>query len=655
MSYLLHLDFETFCEVDIGKCGAHKYTADPSLALLLTSWARDDDPVTVDEGLPYAVMQMLADPECLIVAFNAQFERLVLRALGYDLPPERFVCTGVLAYMLSFTGSLSDVCKQMEFPVDKQKNDRAKRMMLKFCKPRRPSKHDARTRWTKSMDPAGWEEFRAYGGQDVVASREICRRAAGYVTHPRERAMWLLDQAINDRGWPIDTELVANANTLRLAEEARLLGEMKTLTGLENPNSVPQLKAWLADECTVEVSNLQAETVDGVVRTLASGMHPDQAHAERALAALRLRQQLARATPKKWAALARATDTDGRLRGTLRFAGASRTQRWSGRLFQPQNLFSERVYDPAVLAEVVKYADLATLTALYEDAQRALSGAIRSAVTAGPGRQLVVCDKSGIESRLLGWLSGEERINGIFRRGEDTYRDLASRVFNIPIEDVTKAQRTFCKPAELGCGYMLSARGLDAYAEGMGVDMAGRSPEVVDIWRQSNPAVVQMWDWFDAVLPEVVTHGTTFEGYRVRIRRDEDFLVIDLPSGRPVYYFRPEMAINDWGRWSVSYMGRYQDEGGRWQRVFSHPGKTTENIDQAVARDCLRDDMRRLNEEVPCAPIVGHVHDEAVLEAVTELAELVLAIAVRIMGEAPAWAPGLVLAAEGFITTRYRK
>lgn len=660
--HVLHLDLETFCKADIRKVGTYRYCRDPSLGLLLACWALGTEAVHVDEGIGSELHEHLSDPSVLIVAFNAEFERQALRALGYDLPPERFLCTAVLAYMLSFTGLLENVCQQMEFPQDKQKLARAKRMMMKFCKPRRPSKKDSRDRWTPDMDLEGWVEFREYGAQDVVASREIYAFASRYPVHPLEREMWCLDQRINDTGWPIDTGLVQNANALRVAAESRLLGVMKDLTGLENPNSRDQMLGWLHGVCGVKLPNLQIETVAETCERLEQIPDPDYGGYKTALPVLRLRQRLARATPKKWDALARATDTDGRLRGTLKFAGASRTQRWSGKLFQPQNLFSEREHDPDCLAEVLKHGDLATVTGLYGDAQRALSGGIRSAVTAGEGNRLVVCDKSGIESRALGWLAGEERINGIFRRGEDTYKDLASRVFGVPVSEVTKAQRTFCKPAELGCGYKLSGGGIDgtgglvAYAASMGVTIdLDRATAIVDIWRQSNPCVVQMWEWFDAVIPEVVTHGTVFDGYKVRIRRDDRFLIIDLPSGRPIYYFRPVMAVNDFGRWVFSYMGRYQDEGGRWQRVYSHAGKVTENIDQAFSRDCLRDDLRAIAAEVGYATIIGHVHDEAVCEVPTELADMALGQMTEIMARSPSYALDLVLAAEGFICRRYRK
>jgi len=681
---LLHLDFETFGILPLaGSKGVstHRYLQHHSTEVDLAGWALNDEAPSVEEGprISDTLRGLLLRDDVIIVAFNAEFERLVLQyVLGITLPPERFLCTMALLWSASFVGGLDKICAQVGLGEDERKLKEGRRLMLKFSQPRRPSKNDPRTRWTKEMDPAGWEQYRQYCGQDVVASRALYRWFNTNVRacwHPREREMWCLDQRINDTGWPLDMNLVRNANAIRIAEEQALRDDLGLVTGLENANSTQQFSAWLEDQ-GVPMLNLQKDTVATEVTQLEAHVaaNPEDSSVMPALDALRLRQQLARATPKKWDALHRcATQTaEGLwvLQASLEFAAAQRTQRWGGRVFQPQNLYAARGWSEAqieTLVEILTHADRRTLRALFGDTMSALSSGIRSAVAAPEGEVLMVYDFGSIESRSLGWLSGCERINSLFAAGKDTYRDLASRLFNIPYDKVTKEQRNFSKPPDLGCCYMLGGPGLVAYADGMGVTMDEDFAQyAVDIWRESNPEVVKMWYWLQDQMMHVIQYGGRVDGYAVTITRDENFLYIRLPSGRDICYYQPmlqEIEFRGRQKLSITYMGRTNEKtgSGAWVRVSTHPGKVTENINQALCRDLLRDSLLNIWKDLAAAGllhlahIVGHVHDEAVLRLRNEVVDVVREIVERRMSEPNPSTPGLLLAAEGFTCKHYQK
>lgn len=664
---LLHFDVETFSEASLDSktsVGTHNYFAHPSTQVTLFQWSFDNDPhVRVEEGplMPDELRNALLDETVQVVAFNAEFERVCLRKLfGIDVPMHRWICTMARAWAMSFVGGLDKVGQQMGFPVEHAKLKSGRRVMLKFGKPRKPSKLDPSTRWTKHNAPDDWALYIDYARQDVVASRMVYMFTARYPTLQFEQDLWCLDQRINDQGWPVDLDLVNNANRLRIEHEAALLKELKALTKLPNPNSVAQLTRWLAERGCV-LPNMQKETVsaylDGTLEMpIEQVAHTTLDYAE-ARDALHLRQELARATPKKWNALKLCTSPDGRIRATLEFAGAQRTNRWSGRAFQPHNLYTERVFDTDVLADNLTHANLDTMHALYPDVMAALSGGIRPAITAKPGHMLVVVDYKSIESVLLGWHSGEERINRIFREGGDTYKDLASRVFNVPVDQVTKQMRTFCKPPELGCGYYLGARGLVAYADGMGVTMTeDQAKHLVSVWRDANPAVVKMWKWLSTCTEHTISYYSEHEGYGIKIFRDIDFLFIELPSGRRISYYEPLVQAGERGT-NMTYMGRDDKQGGGWYRITTHGGKITENIIQACARDVLADGLMRIDKLSldGMTTLVGHVHDEPVQEVREDLADAYLQATLAEISRPPSWLPGCFLGAEGDIIKRYKK
>jgi DNA polymerase len=653
MTNYLHLDFETFSELTIAH-GTHRYLSHPTTRVLLTAWALNDDPVQVEESprVSDKLLQLLYARDVIIVAFNAEFERLALKyTLGLaDLPPSKFMCTMAMTWSLSFAGGLEKVGQQIGLTEDVAKAD-ARRVMLKLTKPRRVSKLDNRTLWTRENADEDWDVFIEYARQDVVASRELFRYVRSYGWLEAEQETWVIDQEVNDRGWPLDTDMVSGAIRILNSETEHLKQRLRGVTGLANPNAHGQFSRWLESR-SYPLPNLQKATVADALKKDSEAMPFEVRHA------LTLRSQLQRATPKKWQALERCAH-EGAIKATLEFGAAQRTQRWGGRDFQPQNLYSARAWDREqleALAQNIRTCSPQVFRFLYDDVQEALSAAIRPAVTAPLGHTLVVCDLSSIESRILGWLSGCGRINGLFASGRDTYKDLASRVFGVDYDVVSKSQRNYCKPPELGCGYMLGAKGLVAYAEGMGVDMSeDEALTIVRIWRASNPEVVTMWDWLQATTMTLIQgHASSKEGYKLVIRRDDDYLMVRLPSGRTIYYRNPRIVDGNYGP-TVCYEGRNERTGG-WGDIYTHPGKWTENIIQAVARDVLRDNVLRSSETwMPWASLIGHVHDEGVWLCRVSDAEKTLEAAEAMMSAALAWAPGLKLDAEGFVTLRYLK
>jgi len=659
---LLHLDFETFGFADLKKAGTHRYLSDGRTELQLQQWAVDDGPVRVEEADPQTVLHpeleaLVRDSRYYIVAFNATFERF---ALGYLcdiwLPPERFICTMALAYHFSYAGSLAQICDQLNLPEHLRKLGRdGSRIMLKFAKPRRPTRADPSLRWTKHNASTDWATYLRYGEFDVLASRAIwdhfathnAEYLAGY-WWTTERPLWCVDQRINERGWPLDTQLIERACTLYDALKQRMRADLDKFTGLVNSNSREQMLSWLRVRGCMLDDLREATRADALKSpTLA----PDVRHA------LVQYGYLQKATPDKFLALLRAQH-GGRIKGTLQHGGASRSNRWAGRIFQPQNLYSARSWKPHELdqlCENLRSLDADTLHLLYPDMMEALSAAIRPAVMAPDGKMLVVVDLSAIESRILGWLSDCLRIVRLFARGLDTYKDLAAQYFRVHLADVTKRQRTFAKPAVLGCGYRLGGPGLVRYADGMGVAMSEDAAQrMVDIWRSGHPEVVQMWRDYEAAA-EAVTLGRVERKttHRVTFTRDRTHLMAELPSGRRIHYRSPTVKPGKY-RTGLHYHGRDDKGSAFWGEREMHGGPWTENIDQAIARDVLAEALIKV-EALPYAELVGHVHDEVVVVVDEAQADVALSAITEILSTSPDWAPDLLLDAEGHIMKRYKK
>lgn len=637
------LDFETFSAVNLKQVGAHKYAEHSSTEIILTSWAEHTGNANVSEKFPSFIEERLNDPNVLIWAFNAPFERAILRGkLGFDLPVERFRCVMAWAYHLGFAGSLDMVCQQAKLPEHASKMKGGNALIKKFCMPRKATKGKPWTRWTEETAPDDWVRFRDYGKQDAEAERALAMRFQAHPVPAQEQQLWVVDQHINDTGWPIDKTFVSAANKIYAEELRSLRKQLKDITGLPNPNSVPQMQAWLEKQ-GYKMTNLQAETIRDTLPAIPEGTPAHQA--------LTLRQQIARTTPKKYAALDVATCDGDRLKGTMQMNGASRTSRWAGRIFQPHNLTRPGVKDVDLLARLIQVANREELDFLYSSVMDALSWGIRSAIAAPEGKMLVVSDYSQVESRLLGWFSGCRRLNEVFANDGDPYVDFATVLFNR--SDISKEQRDWTKPPSLGCGYQLGDVGLVTYAAGMGVIMDRvQAKAAVDIWRQTYHEVPKMWRWLNDAAMYVITTGQEQCGYGVRIHRDAEYLMIDLPSGRTLFYFDPSIEQNHFGNPAPSYYGLNQYTR-KWERQTTFGGKLTENICQAAGRDLLANALYVLVRRG--VEVVGHVHDEVVTLVDEHTAENYLYNINAVMSQTPSWAPGLIMKAEGYISQRYRK
>lgn len=658
---ILWLDFETYSDLDIKQVGVYRYAMHPSTEVLLAAYALDRDPVKLwvpAEGkpIPNDLAAALEDPAVEVHAFSAPFERLILwHVLRRKTPIERFRCTMVHAWSLSFSGGLAQIGEQMGLAQDKRKLAEGSKLIHKFCKPA-PKNHKLR-RYRPEDAPDDWQRFEQYCVQDVIAEREIEMLLAGYPMPPDELDLWFWDQEVNDRGVPVDMGLVDAAVKMAHQGKHRIKAELTRLTGLENPNSNPQLVAWLNGR-GLTLANMQEETLSVVLE------HADPDELLKRVIYLKL--QISKTSTTKWEAFQRATGEDGHLRGMFAFGGAQRTQRWSGRIVQLQNLKSPEVENIDQLIDVVLTGDLDLVHCLFDDVLGLLSQGIRCAITAPEGQRLIPCDLSSIESRVLGYLANCGRINRTFAEGLDTYKDFATELFRCPYDEVTKGQRKYAKPTVLGAGYGLGGPGLVEYAEGYGVAMSKEeAQDAINLWREVNPEVPAMWYWLLDTCKEVVQGGGRREGYGVTIHRDPNFLMIDLPSGRSLHYCQPLVLprVPPWEldkpedeqktRPTLTYMGMDQYTH-TWKRVSTHGGKITENIVQAVARDVLGWHMREIEKRL--GPVVrGHVHDEAIILVNADCAEHVLPEIEEIMSLPPLWAPGLRLGAKGFITKRYRK
>ena len=664
----LHLDYETYSELDITKVGAFKYAMHGSTEVLMASWCFEDGYVqhwdATQAPMPDELADALCDPSVIKKAFNATFEYLITQhVLKIPVDISEWRCVMAHAWSLSFSGGLAQVMKQIGFPEDRQKLASGRKLINRFSKPA-PKNHKA-DRYDRFSHPAEWQEFCDYKRQDTVAEHELDLWLSDYPMPEHEQKLWELDFKINERGVPVDLQLVDDVQALISREKARLKQELVNITGLENPLSGPQFIQWLQWQ-GINTANLRKDTVanllakedlDSVVRH-----------------ALVLRAQATKTSTAKFSAFKKAVCDDGRVRGMFQYAGAQRTKRWAGRIVQLHNLPQGRgVNNPAAVADTLDITPLDTLRDNYTDLMTLFSALVRPVICAPPGRALAVSDLSSIESRVLGYLSGCKRINAIFAGGKDTYKDFAMELYRIRYEDVTKAQRTFAKPPTLGCGYMLGAEGLIKYAESLGVSMTfEQAQHAVNTYRETYPEVVAMWYWLVEAVTHCIQHGSRFQGYGVRIRRDDKFLFIDLPSGRSLSYYQPQIiwAVPPWGKkkvdeaaergefyepelkQTISYMG-LNSFTNQWQRITTHGGKLTENIVQAVARDILAEGM--VSADKADMDIILHVHDEIGVEYNIADGNTVLHELENIMSVTPDWLPAIKLGAEGYTARRYRK
>lgn len=629
----INIDFETRCDIDIS-AGVENYTRHPSFRLLLCAWSVDGGEVQQTEGelpdLPWN------DPGVEFHAFNAAFEMACLRALGCPAPASRWHCTMVHAYSRGFAGGLADVGVQAGLPEEMCKYPDGKRLVTKFCSPRsRVSKANSDPYWGPSTAPEAWERFKAYNRQDVVAEAAIGRLLALWGPETaEERKTWELDQRINGRGLPVDMRMVRNALLAADRIRERQEVELYEITGLGS-GQTQRLRDWLSDRgCALP--DLQAKTIEDALKgPLDKG----------AARVLQLRSALSQAAVSKFAKIEE-IETDGRCRHLLQLRGAQRTGRWAGRALQVQNLKRPTVKDPDRAAELlVQSVDLFDSCYTLED----LGSLVRSSICAPEGKTLVAADLASIESRVLGWVTRCRKLNQVFEQDLDPYKAFAVEWMRKPYDQVTKQERNLCKPPTLGCGYGMWIEGLIRYADSMGVEMTeDQSRSAVLAFRNGYPEVPVAWREVEGAFSYATATGLPVAwNYNILFAREGDFTTIRLPSGRKLWYYHA--AVEDG---VISFMGQ-NSYTHKWERIFTYGAKLIENIVQAIACDVLLHGM----EEADSAgiDIVFHVHDEIVAEESEDRGEETLAALVSCMCKTPAWAPSLILKAEGYCARRYRK
>ena len=645
MGQILEMDIESFSDVDLIKCGVYAYADSPAFEILLFAYSFDGGETQIidlaqGEKLPAEVEDAIFDVSVTKTAYNANFERTCLsKYFGRYIPPESWHCSAVQAAMLALPRSLEDVGRVLG--LDEQKMKEGKELIRYFCIPCKPTKaNGGRTRNLPCHAPEKWELFKTYCKRDVDVEKSIRRKLHNFPIPESEMELYRLDQRINDRGVLVDMGLVEQAIACERLHKEVVTKRAYELTGLENPNSVAQLKGWLGDKgmeaeslSKKAVADMIAET-DGEVEEL-----------------LRLRLLMAKTSVKKYEAMERSVCSDGRVHGMLMFCGANRTSRWSGKIVQIQNLPKNYIPDLELARDLVKQGRFEDIELLYDSTPNVLSELIRTAFIPKPGCRFVVADFSAIEARVLAWLSGEQWRLDVFTSHGKIYEASASSMFHVPMEEITKGSplRQKGKLAELGLGFGGAAGALISMgALDMGLTEE-ELPPLVAAWRKANPHITQFWWDVDAAAIKAVTEKQKTKVGKIIFEYKSGILFITLPSGRRLSYVKPRMAVNRFGRDSLTYEGI--SENKKWSRIETYGPKLVENIVQGTARDLLAEAMLRVEKKG--YPIVMHCHDEIIAEvpegsgSVDEMCE--------IMAIQPKWAEGLPLRADGYSCSFYQK
>lgn len=658
----LSIDLETYSSVPLAKAGAQKYIQSPDFEILLFAYSLDGAPVAIadlarGEMLPPWLVQAITDPGCIKHAYNAPFEWGCLSKFLGRLPPNQWRCTMAHGLYCGYPAGLEATGRALGLPEERQKLNTGKALIRYFCIPCKPTKaNGGRTRNLPHHDPARWELFKEYCCRDVVTEMDIEGRLSSFPVPDFVQKQWETDLIINSRGVAVDMDMVHGALQIGETTRQQLTAEAVQLSGLDNPNSVKQLTQWLEEELEEELADLRKDTV---VRLLDKDDNSPQVRRM-----LEIRQELGKTSTKKYNAIEAAVCEDGRVRGLLQFYGANRTGRWAGRLVQVQNL--PRTYtEPLVLArELVKQRNINALRVIYGSVPDTLSQLIRTAFISPPGHIFLDADFSAIEARVISWLAGEQWRLEVFKTHGRIYEASASQMFGVPLELIKKGNPEYSlrqkgKVAELALGYQGSTGALIAMgALDMGLTEE-ELPDIVSRWRDANKRIRDLWYSMDNAAVQVITQGGTVGLNGLILSHEYDYnqntacLTITLPSGRKLYYVSPGIGENQWGRPSISYMGMDQ-KTKRWKRIETYGGKLTENVVQAIARDCLAEAIERL--EAAGLPVVFHVHDEVVLETTHHPDEDALLQQVcALMGEPIPWAPGLPLGADGWVGDFFRK
>ncbi|MBQ3426614.1 MAG: DNA polymerase [Clostridia bacterium] len=641
----LSIDIETYSDIDLTKCGVYRYADSPEFEILLFAYCFDDGEIHITdlaegEKLTEEITEALTSPEVIKTAYNAQFERVCLsKHLGTRLDPAQWYCTSVQAAELSLPASLAEVGAALG--LDRQKLTEGKELIRYFCVPCKPTNTNGnRTRNLPEHASDKWELFKEYCKRDVDVERQIAHKLRKYPITTSEHDLYVLDQHINDRGVLVDLELAGQAVKMNNIQTAIATDQAYALTGLENPNSVSQLKEWLNDQ-GIEIDSLSKKAVASLVDETDGDIQE----------LLKLRLLLSKTSVKKYEAVIRSVCSDGRIHGMMRFYGANRTGRWASQIMQLQNLPQNHITDLTLARDVTKAGDHELLDMLYGNVPNVLSELIRTVLIPKEGHRFIVADFSAIEARVLSWLAGEQWRIDTFRDGGDIYCASASQMFKVPVEKhgVNGHLRQKGKISELACGYGGSVGALKSMGA---IEMGVPEDELqglINDWRNANPNIVRLWDEIGKSARTAIKKKTIVPLGRLMFIYENGILFIRLPGGRRLSYVKPDIGTNRFGGDSITYMGISRTK--KWERLETFGGKLTENIVQAIARDLLANAMQNVTRAG--YNIVFHVHDEIIAEmpegkgSVEEMC--------RLMSKNPEWSDGLPLNADGYECEYYRK
>lgn len=652
----LSIDIETKSSVDIGKAGLYRYAQSDDFEILLFAYRYGNEDVQIidlaqGEKIPDKIVKDLRNPQIVKHAYNAAFEWYCLNIAGYKTPLCQWKCTMIHGLYCGYTAGLDATGKAIGLPQDKRKLATGKALIRYFCVPCKPTKNNGRRTWNLPKHaPEKWELFKEYCKQDVVTESAILKRLEAFPVPEEEEKLWQMDIRMNAFGVKVDTALISGALQINDHSTELLENEARAITGLQNPNSSVQLLDWVHNK-GVEMDNLQKVTV---TEKLSNDLPNDVRRA------LEIRQQLGKTSIKKYVAMDTAKGKDDRVRGLTQYYGANRTGRWAGRLVQMQNLPRNCIKTLDYARKLVKDRNYGGIKLLYGNVPDTLSQLIRTAFIPSEGNKFVVADFSAIEARVIAWLAGETWVNEVFATHGKIYEATASQMFHVPIEKIAKGNPEYAlrqkgKVATLALGYQGGANALIA----MGALNMGLSeeelPDIVQRWRNANPRIRDLWYAVEEAALLVMQTAQPQAIYNLIFNLESDivygqnFLTVQLPSGRKLYYPRPFLKENQFGKLAIHYYTVGQ-QTRKWEVTSTYGGKMTENIVQAIARDCLAETLRRIDAKG--LQVVFHVHDEVIIDApmettVGEICDL--------MAEPIPWAPGLILKGAGFESNYYMK
>ena len=651
----LSIDIETRSSIEIGKAGLYRYAQSPDFEIILFAYQMDDAPVEIvdlaqGERIPEWIVEALQSAGFIKHAYNAAFEWYCLNRAGYRTPLAQWRCTMAHGLYCGYPGGLDAIGKAIGLPQDRQKLATGKALIRYFCVPCKPTKNNGNRTWNLPKHaPEKWELFKEYCKQDVTAENSILRRLEQFPMPKEEERLWQMDVRMNAFGVRVDEELTDGALYIDERSRQDLMGEAMGITGIDNPNSTVQLMEWLEKNGT-ETDNLRKATVTDLL----AGQPADNVKRM-----LEIRQQLGKTSIKKYEAIRKAKGEDGRVRGLTQYYGANRTGRWAGRLVQMQNLPRNYIGTLDEARKLVEQKNYEGLRLIYGNVPDTLSQLIRTAFIPSEGNKFVVADFSAIEARVIAWLAGEQWVNEVFATHGKIYEATASQMFHVPVEKIKKGNPEYSlrqkgKVATLALGYQGGTAALIAMgALDMGLTK-DELPDIVARWRNANRRICDLWYKVEqaALMAMQTAQAQAVNGLVFSLEGDllygQTFLTVQLPSGRKLFYPKPFLQENQFGKLALHYYSTGSSK--KWGVESTYGGKMTENIVQAVARDCLAETLKRIEDRG--LHVVFHVHDEVIIDAPEETT---VDEVCGLMAEPIPWAPGLILKGAGFEGQYYKK